>query len=138
MFKQWGVVYRSYTQRRYSKHSRGQGNWPALKPSTVRRRRKGSKVILRDLGLLFAVVSPTFPGPGSITERVNGRTIRLGYGGGDRHGKSQVTIAEIAEFHQNGGGNLPQRKIIVPPDNKTTTQLADIAAVNYDNHLNND
>ena len=136
MFKQWGVVYRSYTQRRYSKQSRGQGSWPKLAPSTVRRRRKGSNVILRDLGLLFAVVNPTFPGPGSIAERVNGRTVRLGYGGGDRHGTSTVTIAQIAEFHQNGGGNLPQREIIVPPDNPTTKQLSDIAAVNYDDHLN--
>lgn len=122
MFKQWGVMYRSFTQRRYSKLSRGAGGWPALKPATIRRRRKRSKVILRDLGLLFAAVNPTMPGPGSV-ERISSTTLTLGFEGGGTHSKGSLTISEIAEVHNDGRGNNPQRQIIVEPDQPTLKLL---------------
>ena len=123
-FKQWGVRLRSYLQERFAVYSRGGGNWPPLKPSTIKRRRKGrgrygmSAAILRDTGTLFNALTPEFTGkPGAIEERIP-YGIRIGYGGPGQYTKKYggvATIADIASFHQVGAGYLPKREIIVPP-----------------------
>ncbi len=76
--------------------------------------------ILRDTGSLFNALEPQVIGkPGAISKMIP-FGIRVGYGGPGKHKarkskKPKATIAEIAEFHQEGGGRLPQRKIIVNP-----------------------
>jgi hypothetical protein len=123
--KQIAAIYRSFVQLRFDKFSRGQGNWKKLAPATIAARRgpKGVVSILRDKGLLFAALQPTFTGtPGALEQRTT-TGIRVGYGGPHRHGTGGgVSIADIASFHNEGSGHLPQRKIIVEPD-ETTLKL---------------
>lgn len=120
-FKQMSVIYRSFAQRRFSKYSRGGGNWKPLKASTIRRRRKGSSVILRDTGRLFSALSPTVKSAGWFEERRR-NTLTVGYGGGAPH-SGKTTISEIASYHQTGAGHLPKRELIVEPDAPTLNRM---------------
>jgi hypothetical protein len=71
--------------------------------------------ILVDTGLMFAALNPIFTdAPGQYQEETPGG-IAVGFGGPERHPDGGPTIADIARFHNDGGGNLPQRKIVVPP-----------------------
>lgn len=132
--KQWVAIYRSFAQERYDRASKGDGTWPPLKPGTIRARRKGkgsskfkkgSVAILKNLGILFAALSPTFTKkPGALEEDIP-FGVRVGYGG--PHGypdAGAVTIADIASFHQVGAGWLPKREIIVQPNAAATTIMA--------------
>lgn len=113
MFKQWAVRYRAFVQDRFDRASKGDGTWPALSPVTIASRRRGGSTILRDTGTLFAALAPIWQAPpGSINELIEGG-VRVGFGGSSNH-PAGVTIAEIASFHQVGGGRLPRREIIVP------------------------
>ena len=119
--KQWAVRVRSWLQERFDKNSKGGGEWPALSEKTIAKRRKGngdgSPAILRDLGLLFAVLNPVFTGqPGAIEESIP-YGVRVGFGGSTAHGNGAATISDIAAYHQEGAGHLPVREIIVTPDN---------------------
>ena len=79
--------------------------------------------ILRDKGLLFNVTAPAFTGaPGQIQEDIP-MGIRVGFGGPARYPDGTATIADIASFHQDGGPHLPQRTIVVPPDNPTYARM---------------
>ena len=86
--------------------------------------------ILRDTGLLFAALAPVFAGaPGAIQETIH-YGVRVGYGGPQRHIKgnkqSTATIADIANFHQNGNlPKLPKREIIVDPPEELLETMAD-------------
>ena len=114
--KQWGMRYRAWAQERFDRFSKGGGDWPALADSTVRGRRRGSSTILRDTGTLFAALSPVFASaPGAIEERIP-YGLKVGIGGPGGHPSGAATVSQIAQFHQSGGRNLPQRKVIdVPP-----------------------
>lgn len=115
VFKKWAIRYRSYVQLRFDKASKGDGTWQPLAPSTVAGRRKQSSTILRDTGTLFAALAPIWTAPaGSINEMIEDG-VRVGFGGPSSHPSGLVTIAQIAAFHQAGGGNLPKREIIVQP-----------------------
>lgn len=118
--KQWAARYRSYAQQQFVKNSRG--GWKRLEESTRRRRRKARRgaigarsfAILRDTNTLFSALDLRFTGkPGSIQEDIP-FGIKVGFGGPVRYkkGKSRATIADIAEFHHTGAGNLPVRKIM--------------------------
>lgn len=79
--------------------------------------------ILRDKGLLFNALAPAFSGaPGQLQEDIP-FGVRVGFGGPGRHPDGAATIADIASFHQEGGPHLPQRKIIVPPDEPTRERM---------------
>lgn len=139
-FKQWGVRYRSFLQERFDKFSKGGGNWPKLKPATIARRRKGKfkgkrrknaagmlvtvqVAILRDMGILYAVLSPIFSGkPGQLEDHIP-FGIRVGFGGPHRHPNAKATIADIASFHNAGLGHLPVRQIIVDPTIALQSQM---------------
>lgn len=86
---------------------------------------KGNRTsILRDTGTLFAALQPVFAGsPGAIEEHTP-FGVMVGYGGTMKHPSGNATIADIASFHQEGAGNLPVRRIIVPPDDATQTLMA--------------
>jgi hypothetical protein len=75
----------------------------------------GKASILWDTGELINVLSAGNSGvPGKYFEFVN-NGIRTGFGGPATHAGSNATIADIAAFHQEGGGNLPKREILVEP-----------------------
>lgn len=119
----WGVRNREFLQKRFARLSRGGGEWPPLK-----RKRKRGKLslarVLRDTGLLLAVLSPVFAGiPGAIEKKIR-KGIRIGYGGPARHRDGTVAIAQIAHWHQVGAGNLPVRKIIIPPSQRVRRLMA--------------
>lgn len=109
-FAKWNLRYRAYIQKRWVKYSRGGGDWPALKY------RKGS--ILRDTSTLFAAMAPTLsPPPGSIAS-IKHNGVIVGFGGGGSH-PGGPTISELAYWHHTGAGNLPERELIVEPDETT-------------------
>lgn len=123
----WAARYRGFILKRFDTFSKGGGNWPPLAPATVARRRKGdgsaSPTILRDKGLLFAALNPGLnAAPGSLTEHGKWFVV-VGYGGASRYPDSSATIADIASFHNTGGGRLPQRKIIVPPSSELQASM---------------
>ena len=135
---QWGMIYRSWAQRRYVRYADGQGNWPALSPVTIARRRKGPRAggkvqILRDTGTMFRVLDPAFAGAPGALQIINPTKfmITVGYGGAGVHPSGRnATVADIASYHQKGNRRLPQRKIIDTPDDATIKQMGDIAAKN--------
>ena len=138
MLKQWAVRYRSFAQTRFHKLSKGGGGWPALKPATIRRRRKGRSgskaskagnvaAILRDTNTLFIALDPVFQGkPGAVEQNIP-FGVRVGYGGPQKHPGGKASIADIASFHQEGTDVLPARPIIVEPDVRTRTAMANDA-----------
>lgn len=123
--KQWAVRYREFIRERFLLFSRGGGNWKPLKASTVRKK-KGSRIILRDTGQLFNALEPVFTGkPGALEQKIP-FGVRVGYGGPGIYTKKYggvATIADIASFHQTGAGYLPKREIIVPPDQRTVNLM---------------
>ena len=117
VFTKWAARYRSFAQERFDVFSKGGGDWPDLAPSTKAARKKNKKSfsILRDTNTLFAALNATFGGaPGAIEIREMYKVV-VGYGGPASHPSGGI-VAEIAGFHQAGGPTLPQRKIIVPPN----------------------
>ena len=107
--KKWGARYRGAVQRRFVKMS-GSG-WKRLK----RKRKRGAKQnaqVLRDTGHLFAALNAQFTRKPGQLEQAIPFGVRVGYGGSGAH-PSNVTVAQIAEWHQTGAGDLPIREIIV-------------------------
>ncbi len=124
-FKQWGWRYRGFVQERFDRFSKGGGDWPGLAASTKAGRRGKKYTILRNLGLLFNALDPTFRhAPGAVEKHVPFGVV-VGYGGPHRHPGGAATIADIANFHQTGRPNLPQRKIIVRPSPQTMAGMAE-------------
>lgn len=134
IFKQWAFVYRVFVHRRFTRYSRGGGDWPPLKKSTVAGRKVGKRAgqigrrvsILWDTGKLIDAVDPKMSRPPGSLERIFSEGVEVGFGGPARHPKGRATIADIARFHDAGEGNLPERKIIADPDHKTMRKMADI------------
>lgn len=132
--RQWGARYREFAQTRFVRFSRGGGDWPQLKRSTLKARRRGKgrargrgliAAILRDTSTLFAALNTRFTRkPGQIQEDIP-FGVRVGFGGSARHPTGRTTVADIAEFHQTGGGSLPKREIIVDPDQRTVNAMAE-------------
>jgi len=112
VLKKWQKRYQTFIGRRYQRMSRG--GWPALAPSTVKK--KGRKLpILIDSGVLFRTIKPTFL---RAPTKIGPLAIRVGFGkrAKRRHpGSKRKTIQQIAMFHQLGGQFLPMREIIVAP-----------------------
>lgn len=135
---QWAARYRGFAQLRFSKFSKGGGDWASLAESTILARPKGrgsgKPAILRNRGFLFAALAPTFQSAPGAEEKYEKLSVEVGYGGPGGYPDASVTIADIASFHQVGGSFLPQRKIIVPPDAATLTGMASDAerALNAD------
>lgn len=143
-FRQWAARWRSFTRQRFDRLSKsGGGEWKGLEESTKKGRRKGRRrstgarlfAILRDTNLLFNAVITTLGGssktwkkPGGLQQDIKAG-IRVGYGGPALHTKrngttkGKATIADIAAFHQTGAGHLPERKIVVAPDDATIRRM---------------
>jgi len=122
MYKTWTRIYRTYIHERFQTYSRGGGDWPPLAKRTVDRK-KSSLILIETRTLINAVDPGKYNAPGSYA-RQQGQGIVIGYGGSVVHptaaksGRS-FTIAQIAEFHHDGGPRLPRRRIIVGPDRET-------------------
>ena len=148
MLKAWGVRYLTFTRRRYSKFSRGGGDWKSLAESTKKARRGGKRrktrsarartkttsrgtgkkfAILRDTGILLRAL--TIGASGNLFKRISDG-IQVGFGGPAKHPGGKATIADIAAFHNTGGGNLPKREILVKPDARTIRAMK-ASAVKY-------
>jgi len=115
--------YSAFLRRRYSIFSRGGGGWAALSPRTVARkraknRRNKNPLILRDTNTLYNSLNPGMPG--NQSDVVPGG-VAFGYRNFPHPGGPNV--AELAEWHQFGGGRLPARPILVDPDDKTRKQI---------------
>ena len=107
-----------YKARKEMAAAKASGSKPQRKRSG-----QGGVLILRDTGLLFAALNPTLNTDGGTEEHVPGGII-VGYGGPARHGNGVATIADIASYHDQGAGHLPQRQIIVEPDDDTNAKMA--------------
>ncbi len=144
-FKQWGEVYRSFTQERFSTFSRGGGDWPKLKPATIARRRKGTGKTVRakgrkpktvaagtvsilwDTGTLIGGLDPTLNvRKGGIEKDIPGG-ITVGFGGPAQHPKAKIGIAQLAGWHHSGAGYLPKREIIVKPPARVIERMRQLA-----------
>lgn len=148
VFKQWAARYRGFAQERFDAFSKGAGDWVPLALSTVQGRRKGKGKtkrmslardtsrggrlvsaggafsILRDTGLLFAALTPEFQAkPGQLEVGIP-FGVRVGIGGPGKPPDGKATLADIAGFHQTGGGRLPKREIIVPPNENVQVAMA--------------
>ncbi|GAG69133.1 unnamed protein product [marine sediment metagenome] len=116
VYQQWGVRYLAWTKRKFIKNAKGGGDWPALKPATIKARRKGKRKlrgrgnvsqatkaylsvkILRDTSTLFKALTPG--SPGNLFKPIR-RGIRVGFGGKAKHSRGgKATISDIASFHQ--------------------------------------
>jgi len=114
VYVQWNLRYRTYIQRRFNRFSRGGGDWPPLKY------RQGS--ILRDTNTLYTALTPSMTAPSGSISQPGRDGLVIGYGGNASH-PGGPTIAQIAKWHHDGAGNLPVRKIIVLPDDRTLRQM---------------
>lgn len=111
VYKKWAVRYRSFTQKRWDRFSKGGGDWAPLKS------RRGS--ILRDTSTMFNTMAPIISAPAGSINKLIKDGIEVGFSGSQTHKSGKATIAQIAFWHQTGAGNNPERKIIVPPDANT-------------------
>ena len=123
----WTKLLASFLRRRFTRASRGDGTWPPLAPSTIARRRKRSKAILRDTGLLFSQFSPEIVQAGKAI--LKGKSImqaQVSFGGQGKY-PDGTSVIDVMSFHQRGGGHLPKRELIVGPDAATRGQMAEVA-----------
>lgn len=127
--KAWEIIYRSFTRLRFLRLSRsgGGGEWPALKPSTIARRRKGkgkgSAAILRDTGMMFASLQPSLGGNGLLQSE----PLPVGFTaflGGDQQYKNGPTLQQVAVWQHKGAGRLPARPILAVPESSTIAQMS--------------
>ncbi len=127
IFQSWTKIFGAFIRMRFVRASRGDGTWQPLAESTIARRRKGkgkgSPAILRDTGLLFMHLTPEVKGL-AIKDSAPKFEATVEFGGNAIYPDGGVSTSDVAGFHQEGGGYLPQRKIIVPPDVKTKGQMA--------------
>jgi len=162
-------VYAAFAKKRFLANAKHSGEWPELKPGTLRGRARASlrrvnEAILhgeltgdkaekaldraarkyrRELGRIqsgafnasILIDTATLVGALSIGAKGNvvKRTdmgIEFGIGGPGRHdSKSGATVGEIAAAHNAGSDKLPQRKIIVQPDDATMSTIKRIAGM---------
>lgn len=123
----WSTIYRGFTRSRFYKFSRGGGDWPGLKASTLRSRR-GSGVgaaILRDTNAMFASLQPELGGSGLMQSTpLPGLGFRAVLSSGTTY-KSGTTLSDVASFHHHGAGRLPVRRILVAPDRRTIENMSE-------------
>jgi hypothetical protein len=136
MFVKWGARYSTFARREFMKNARGGGKWKPLKAQTAKRRKgprksRKNKVrkhsILIETGTLRNALSAGFPG--HLSKRLRTPAgIRVGFSDAP-HGSGKLTIRQLAVFHDEGKGNLPQREILVDPDQRTIRGMMTDASV---------
>lgn len=115
--------YRKFVVRRFDVFSHGGGTWRELKPATARRKR--SRRILVDTKFmrlhLEAALKVIRRGPKSVT---------MGFISNVMHPDAQMSIAELLTIHNEGLGSVPQRPILVTPDDAARErQVMDLRSI---------
>ena len=124
MLDRWRAIYSRFLTARYYSYSKGSGDWQPLAISTIEYKiRKGLLLeILRATDQLFETFAAAFEKP-----QYAEFGILVSFGGGTsmQYPGESITSAEVGMFHQKGGGRLPKREIIVPPNRETLIAMRD-------------
>jgi hypothetical protein len=128
-----GMIYIDAMQKRFTRLSKGGGEWPPLALETIRKRASKRKVfgvkiysnlILVDTQTIFTTLTPIWnnAAPGQIARDIeNG--VEVGIGGPSRHPESKMSIGQLAYIQHQGTQRIPSRRIIVTPDEATATAM---------------
>ncbi len=110
LLRAWAKIYLADMQRRFSKKSRGGGDWPAISKKTASR--KGNKLILVETGKLMKALQ--LGGSGNFVKFIMSEmSVQVGFS--DAKHSDKVTYNQLARWHNNGEGNNPVREILEPP-----------------------
>lgn len=121
-----GVKRKAGAVREVRKRVKG-GALDAFAGSAIETSIMGGAAILRDTGVLLNALTPGTVG--SLLEPSYGELrVRCGFAPVPHDGGS-TTIQDIAAYHQTGGGKLPQRTILVEPDQATVQGMLNDLAV---------
>jgi hypothetical protein len=133
-------VYRDFIATRYDRMSKPGSRWKKLAKSTLearKRRGNNSRDKLKDMGELRSNIKSLI----QITDRKtqDGCQLAIGFGGSSkkhskwiridgryRKAKGDVSMLDIAQWHDSGTERMPRRQILVRPDASTCHQMAEI------------
>lgn len=122
-FEQIQAIYRAFLIQRYRRFSAKQGNWKHLAQSTIDR--KGHDTILVDTTLMFKEFRPVIVRTEGVLHPKNRIGLVIEYGTDAVYPTGQK-VAYIMAIHDQGGGRLPRRKLIVGMDEETARLAAHI------------
>lgn len=112
-------IYRQFIFERFLKYAKGGGNWKRLSASYLRWKRrhgKDTRILVRDKILLEALR----PKRASIIKSSDG--LRMQFARGKSYPKG-TPVAVVLQAHNEGGGRLPKREVLVPPDAATGKKI---------------
>jgi len=131
--RQCAALYGAFIRRRFTRYSRGQGDWAPLAESTVRHKQRktarlrynrGKQIsqlrvsILIDTGVLRNAFEEGSP---AQTTQLIPNGIRWGLGPAAHRGR--MTIGRLAWIHHTGAGRVPARPILVAEPDESTKRL---------------
>lgn len=125
MYDRWGQRIESQWQKDFLRNSAGGGGWAPLAASTVAadkyKKRSGRRLgILRITSALYLAL---FRNRAGHLFEITPKGVRVGVGGSARHPGSEISVAALAQIHNNGGGHVPKRTILTLPTPATTEQM---------------
>lgn len=126
----WEEIYNAFIVERFDRFSLGGGNWRRLSPTTVRRKRRHRNEILVHTRYMRQKLQKGI----KILQSDRGK-IRLGFEMGMMHPDSDLTVEELAEIHDQGFG-VPQRRILVLPDDRTRRKMKESAGAELAREMN--
>jgi hypothetical protein len=127
-YTKWGVRIRGFLRRRFKRLSKGGGEWPPITLETARA--KGFNDILVETGTIYSKFA--FGRKSIVSNYIRSRGLRhtvsisVFTGGDEPHpkGNGVTTVSDIVGYHQTGAGNLPVRKVVVPPTEQIQRGMA--------------
>lgn len=119
-WKRIGMIYLAFARRHFVEQSKGGGEWPKLKTKRKRNKDANKQLILRDTGFLLQSLSMGVAG-NYFDANIN--SVTVGFDKVPHAGDNDATLREIAVYHNEGAGNLPQREILVEPDAATQKRM---------------
>lgn len=125
LFESWGDAYAQFIQKRFDRLSRGGGEWPPLKPATIRAKRRAgfggtARLILVMTRFLRRHLDPWLS---RTSFKVTPNGVNVAFGKSARHPRAHVPVSTLALWHHEGAGRLPVRKIIVNADMATINKM---------------
>lgn len=114
--RSWADLYRAFIVKRFTLFSLGGGNWKPI--SDKRAKKKGHRRILVDTRFLRLKLSAIID-----VIRVTSRSMVFGFRSTIHHPTANMPVADLAEIHQQGLGNNPERKILVEPDDQSIKDM---------------
>ena len=127
LIRAWVVIYLADMQRRFSKYSRGGGDWPAISKGTSQK--KGNELILIQIGKLKNAHKSRARGKKMV---ILGSELAAEVGFSDAIHDKNLSFNKLARIHQNGEGRNPVREILVPPSQRAMRQMVRAAQVMFD------